>query len=116
MRIITMLCVASMTAASACSDTFEKTYSSLAEAESDDAVTRGWIPDFVPRNAHNIRDIHNIDTNEQTLTFFIEPATVPEFLHDLAAPANEGMNDISFKVNEGRITVRHDTGHVTFKR
>ena len=44
-------------------------YASFAEAKADGAITRGWIPSFVPESAHDIRESHNLDTNEQWIRF-----------------------------------------------
>ena len=50
-------------------ETYESRYASLEEAIADGAVTRGWIPPFVPRSARDLRERHNIDTNEIWLAF-----------------------------------------------
>jgi hypothetical protein len=45
------------------------TYSTYAEAEREGAISRGWIPGFVPASATDIREVHNLDTNNQWLRF-----------------------------------------------
>ena len=44
-------------------------YANYEEAIADGAKTRGWIPDFVPESATNLRESHNLDLNTQWLTF-----------------------------------------------
>ena len=50
-------------AANACTERFEEEYRTLAEAEADGAVKRGWIPHDVPPTSRNIREWHDLDTN-----------------------------------------------------
>ena len=52
-------------------DVLEKSYSTTADAVADGAVTRGWIPKWVP-SAIEINEIHNLDTNESALSFTVE--------------------------------------------
>ena len=52
----------------------DASYSDYAEAVADGAVRRGWIPDFVPASATDIRESHNLDTNDAWSTFRFEPA------------------------------------------
>ncbi len=39
----------------------ESFYPSLAEAEKDGAITRGWIPDFLPKSSRAIHEAHRIE-------------------------------------------------------
>lgn len=110
-----ILAALTMTAA-ACSDTYDTTYATYAEAQRDGAIVRGWIPDFVPHNARNIRDVHNLDTNEQTLIFYIEPGAVLEFINGFDATVGDDTSIMNFTVEEGRVAVDRNTGRVTFRR
>ena len=47
----------------------ESSYSSFAEAERSAAVDKGWIPAWLPSSATEIREMHDIDTNESMLAF-----------------------------------------------
>lgn len=60
----------------ACSEQVEETYPTWAEAQRAGAVERGWIPDFVPESAREIRDSHDLDSNRQTLFFVARPSDV----------------------------------------
>jgi hypothetical protein len=47
----------------------ESHYATYEQAEREGAVKRGWIPAYVPRSATNIRERHDLDTNDQALRF-----------------------------------------------
>jgi len=49
----------------------ESFYSSMPEALADGAVPRGWIPEWIPSSAREIKEIHDLDTNESMLAFEI---------------------------------------------
>jgi hypothetical protein len=55
-------------------------YGSYAEAKSSQAIGEGkWLPTWLPNSAAEIKETHNIDTNETWLQFkFSHPLTVPE--------------------------------------
>ena len=44
-------------------------YKSIAEATADGAIARGWLPEWVPASATNIREVHDLDTNAQWISF-----------------------------------------------
>ena len=50
-------------------DTLVSEYASYTDAIRDGAIARGWLPPFIPTTATVIREVHNIDTNEQWLSF-----------------------------------------------
>jgi hypothetical protein len=72
-----LLIVLMLMALSGCSDEFTAHYDTWAEASQDNAIELGWIPNFVPSSAHDIRDTHNIDTNAQILTFSVQTSDIP---------------------------------------
>lgn len=47
----------------ACSDTAEKSFSSMADTEAQRMVARGWIPSGLPTTATDVHVRWNIDTN-----------------------------------------------------
>jgi hypothetical protein len=47
----------------------EVSYTNMQEALEHGAVDRGWIPDWIPLSATNIREIHDLDTNESMMAF-----------------------------------------------
>jgi len=58
----------------------DASYVDYDEASADGAVTRGWIPGFVPRSATKIAESHNLDSNRQWLKFHFDPADLPQML------------------------------------
>lgn len=48
-------------------------YRTLGDAERDGAISRGWIPDFLPRSSVNLREVHDLDTNEVWGAFDFDP-------------------------------------------
>lgn len=52
-----------------CSDQYESSYPSLADAKRAGAVDRGWLPDFLPPGSRDIHEVHNIDTNQTWCAF-----------------------------------------------
>lgn len=52
-----------------CSEEPEVRYADWDEANAEGAMTRGWLPEWLPRSAENIRERHNIDTNQSAFSF-----------------------------------------------
>jgi hypothetical protein len=48
---------------------FSASYATYEEAVKDGAVKRGWIPKFMPADAYNIRESHNLSPADQHLEF-----------------------------------------------
>ena len=53
----------------ACSDFKESHYSRMAEARRAGAIDRGWLPDLLPDNTTNVREVHDIDTSQTWCAF-----------------------------------------------
>jgi hypothetical protein len=77
-----ILIAAFLVGLAACSETFDTTYKSYSEAVSAGAVSRGWVPNWLPEQASDILEVHNIDSNAVMLRFSY-PETVT-----VALPAN----------------------------
>jgi hypothetical protein len=45
------------------------TYASVHEAEEDRAFRRGWLPNWLPEDAYNIHEYHDLDTNIRAFSF-----------------------------------------------
>lgn len=50
---------------------FETRYASLADAR--ESIDAGWIPRYLPASARDIRERHDIDTNEIWISFRYDP-------------------------------------------
>ena len=63
-------------------------YQDMRAAIADGAVTRGWIPSWVPNNATNLREAHDLDTSESLLLFHVPASSqmaLPESCKPVAA-------------------------------
>lgn len=72
---------------SACDELQESYYDSRAAVVRDGAIQRGWIPDFLPESAANIREFHDLDSNETWLRFSAAPDQ--PFIARRCRPVNE---------------------------
>ena len=54
------------------SETF---YPDMAAVVAGGGISGGWIPKWLPASSTDLREIHNIDTNESALTFSISSNT-----------------------------------------
>ena len=54
-----------------CSEDVETHYATSADARADMAFERGWLPPIVPRNAFDIWEFHNIDSNRTWACFSV---------------------------------------------
>ncbi len=48
-----------------CSDTETNAYATRAEAEAAGAIARGWVPRGLPDSAYEIREVHDVDSNQR---------------------------------------------------
>jgi len=64
-----LLIVAIRKACDFLSEDFDSYYATYQEAVDDGGIKRGWIPEIVPESASEIRECHNIDTNETQMEF-----------------------------------------------
>jgi hypothetical protein len=82
---VLVVVLAAVAGCSACRETFEEHYPTLREAEQAGAISRGWIPSWIPSSARDIAEIHNIDSSAQLLTFSFDVYATASFL-DACAP------------------------------
>ena len=54
-----------------CSERPYNQYQTIKEAQENDALRKGWLPEWMPDNAINIHEVHDIDTNIHALSFEI---------------------------------------------
>ena len=66
-NLVGLILLLALTAA--CSEVQESAYASYGEAKQQGAVGRGLVPTCVPHSATNIRETHDLDTNEQWIVF-----------------------------------------------
>src|SRR5690606_32595487 len=58
-----------------CSELDKARYADLATAEEAGAISRGWLPADLPHSARDIREAHDLDTNEGWVALRFDPAT-----------------------------------------
>ena len=68
LRFIVIIAILAMSS-SCTNDVLDSSYATQSEVKASNAIQRGWIPAWLPSEAMNIREVHNIDTNESALSF-----------------------------------------------
>ncbi len=89
-RLLLVSCVFTLALGGACHESPESSYASYEEARRAGAVERGWIPSLVPAGALNIREKHDLDTNEVWGVFDFADADV-EALQKQLRPLAKGF-------------------------
>lgn len=87
-----------------CSEQVEETYSTYSEAQRAGAIERGWIPSFVPSNARDIKDTHDLDTSRQTLSFIIPSAAAAGMVSGLRAVSAKDTRAASKLIDQHNLT------------
>lgn len=78
-RFVSLLCMSVLVLLVGCNtDSYESFYSSLAAAEKDGAITRGWIPVFLPESSRNIHELHDLSPSTAWCAFEFLPAESSE--------------------------------------
>jgi hypothetical protein len=63
------LAVAVVVSLVGCTETHEAYYPTYEAAVAAGAISHGWIPHWLPKSAVEIREKHDLDTNQSMLTF-----------------------------------------------
>lgn len=74
---------------SGCGEIKNERYADFEAARLTGAVEQGWIPDFVPQSANDIRDIHDLDSNAQTLSFRAPVSQIPAMVQGMTVARDE---------------------------
>jgi hypothetical protein len=90
---------ACLTVAAACSacnwewkdQVVQARYANYAEASRADAISKGWIPDFLPKSATNILEWHNVETDRSRTEFSFDTMTDSEWVTRFFKPAMESQ-------------------------
>lgn len=64
-----ILSIATLLVSGCISDVLEVAYPTMSDAIADGAVERGWIPAWTPAEAKDLREVHNVDSNQSALVF-----------------------------------------------
>ncbi len=72
--LVTLLCIGLTSVLLSCGgDRRESFYPSLADADKDGAITRGWIPDLLPGSSRAIHEVHEISPSTEWCAFEFLP-------------------------------------------
>jgi len=66
-------CIAATAFLQACSDRHESSYASLADASKAGEITRGWIPDYLPRKTRSIHIMYEPSSPRTWCAFEFSP-------------------------------------------
>jgi hypothetical protein len=77
--LLAVLCLLTGIFSACSSERPESYYSSLADADKDGAITRGWIPDFLPQSSRGIHELHRIEGGKTWCAFEFSPGDRERF-------------------------------------
>jgi hypothetical protein len=75
-------------------DVVTASYATLAEAEAEGAVERGWVPPGLPPGTHELREAHDLDSNRRWGLFSFPPEESGA-LRALLSPDETPLADVS---------------------
>ncbi len=70
-------------------------YEDLNTARADGAIERGWLPDWIPENAVDIHEFHDLDTAQHAISFRLEAGR--EFVWPEHCSVSNGSSGPRFK-------------------
>ena len=68
-------------------------YSDYNEADRNGVLQSGWLPRELPLSAHNISEVHSVDSNEMWVSFEVESSDVKRFLGECASSSQPEFPD-----------------------
>ena len=93
-----VLAIFTMLALTGCSDVVTTRFSNLADAKSQGAFERGWLPPLLPDSARAIVELNNLDLNTGSGSFAYDLPERPTYMEKLsragAVSRVEGDSDI----------------------
>lgn len=90
--IVVTLC----SALGACGLVMDSSFDTLCEALDADMVNKGWIPDWVPHEATDLREVHDLDSNTSALAFTKPPAIPLQLPADCQATTFNDRDPVAF--------------------
>lgn len=76
-------------------ETMAGTYATHADAMRDGAGPRGWLPAYLPATAVEIREVHNLDTNQQWLRFRVPASDARRMVVGMEPVPHPGARNIA---------------------
>ena len=95
-------------------------YATLQDAKSDDFMTKGWLPDFLPTTTVNIKASNNLDLNTSTGAFEFDSNEFPLFASKLHAhqpttsPFHSWEEKIREKIASGYLIGEYNENEMTW--
>ncbi|HEL4111744.1 TPA: hypothetical protein UM343_001888 [Stenotrophomonas maltophilia] len=83
-------------ALSACGLVMDSSFDTLCEALDADMVNKGWIPDWVPHEATDLREVHDLDSNTSALAFTKPPAIPLQLPADCQVTTFNNSDPVAF--------------------
>jgi hypothetical protein len=77
---VTLILLVSIFLLGSCNDVVSSYYPTRAEAEADRLFKRGWLPDYIPASAREIRTSNNLDSNTSIGEFRYSSTETDDFL------------------------------------
>lgn len=92
----TILLVVSL-ASLGCRENFEFSYATMDDVRAHKEQSLYWLPTFMPADARNIRECHNIDSNEGWSTFEFPPSNLRTWQSQLTTVAPEKLSGLTVR-------------------
>jgi len=80
----------------ACGLVMDSSFDTLCKALDADMVNKGWIPDWVPHEATDLREVHDLDSNTSALAFTKPPAIPLQLPADCQATTFNDRDPVAF--------------------
>ncbi|QDL30197.1 hypothetical protein [Stenotrophomonas maltophilia] len=84
------------TALSACGLVMDSSFDTQQQAIDADMVNKGWIPGWVPHEATDLREVHDLDSNTSALAFTKPPAIPLQLPADCQATTFNNSDPVAF--------------------
>jgi len=82
-----------------CGERAEVFYADAGAARRDGAVERGWIPEWLPKSAREIHELHDIDTNQILLAFSFDPVDRPGLAPSCSQVRPDALRPVAFRAS-----------------
>jgi hypothetical protein len=73
----------------ACNECVESFYPDFESAIKSEAISHGWIPEFIPKSSRSIHEMHDLDTSRTWCAFLFSPDDAQDLQEVLLRNVNE---------------------------
>ncbi len=80
----------------ACGLVMDSSFDTLQQAIDADMLNKGWIPDWVPHEATDLREVHDLDSNTSALAFTKPRVVLLKLPADCQATASGDSDPVAF--------------------